>query len=237
MLGNFIDNERKILTIILMGYPCKWNKCSHCYFHEEASTDKKVIIERNNAILNESFNIISENSISNIKIFNGGSFFELPKELYSRINEISKNKTLSIETRPEFITLNTIKELQTELKSKNIKIFIGFDSYFEEIRNNILNKGIPQSEIERISKIKHPQVQFYSYVIFGVQGITEESVKESVNTFNLLFSGTTAIEFRAHKGIKLKKIQSTSDLKQWLSLKCLIVDLIGEDEQWKIKLK
>jgi len=184
--------------------------------------------------LDESDRIITENSIQVIKIFNGGSIFELPSELYSRINDVSENKTLVVETRPELITLEVMKELIRDLKSKNLKIFIGFDSYFEEIRNNVLNKGIPQAEIERISKLKIPNVQFYSYVIFGAEGISEESVKESVNTFNILFSGTTAIEFRKHEGIKLKATASSQDLKHWLTLKCLLVDMIGEDDQWKI---
>ena len=234
MLGNFIDDEKRILTIILMGYPCRWNKCTHCYFHEESSTDKKAIIKRNNEILDESEKIISENPIQVIKIFNGGSIFELPRELYFRINDISENKSLTVETRPELITIDILNKLTTDLKSRNLKIFIGFDSYFEEIRNKVLNKGIPQAEIERISKIKIPNIQFYSYVIFGAEGISEDSVKQSVNTFNILFSGTTAIEFRAHEGLKLNAIASSQDLKQWLTLKCLTVDKIGEDDQWKI---
>jgi len=234
MLGNFIDEEKRTLTIILMGYPCKWNKCTHCYFHEESSTDKKFLIEKNNVILDESEKIMTEHSIQVIKIFNGGSIFELPSVFYSRINDLSENKSLTIESRPEQITLDILNRLTTDLKSKNLKIFIGFDSYFEEIRNKILNKGIPQSEIERISKLKIPNIQFYSYVIFGVDGIPEDTVKESVNTFNILFSGTTAIEFREHEGLKLKATASSQDLKQWLSLKCLTVDMIGDDDQWKI---
>ena len=234
MLGNFIDEDKRTLTIILMGYPCKWNKCSHCYFHEESSTDKQVILKKNYEILDESKKIIEEKSIQVIKIFNGGSIFELPSEFYPKINDLSENKSLSIETRPEYITDHLLNRLIKDLKSKNLKIFIGFDSYFEDIRNGVLNKGMRQSEIERISKIRVPNIQFYSYVIFGAEGISEESVKESVNTFNILFSGTTAIEFREHEGLKLKAKPSSQELKEWLALKCVAVDLIGDDEQWKI---
>ncbi|NHI92648.1 MAG: hypothetical protein EAX96_09100 [Candidatus Lokiarchaeota archaeon] len=235
MIGNFFDEKTQTLTIILMSFPCKWNKCSHCYFHEESSTDKNSIIFKNSEILDEASEILERYNPMNIKIFNGGSFFELPTELYHIIERIVDKKTLSIETRPEMITIPEIEKLEKQLNPKIFNIFIGFDSFNDGIRNNILKKGIPQSEIYRISSLKIPNVYFYSYVIFGIEGIKESSIIESVRQFNSFFSGVTAIEFRKHKGLKLKQKLTSNKLKDWLKLNCLSVDFISEkDDQWEI---
>ncbi|MHA1786038.1 MAG: hypothetical protein ACTSVY_12830 [Candidatus Helarchaeota archaeon] len=235
MLGNFLDEKRKELTIILMGFPCTWNSCSHCYFHEESSTEKDVVISKNSKILKDAFNIVKSKRISTIKIFNGGSFFELPIELYQMIRKITEDRVLSVETRPELISKPIVNDLISELKPEFLNIFIGFDSFFENIRNIILNKGIPQSEIYRMSSLKIDGVNFYSYVLFGINGISEESVIISVKKFNSMFKGVTAIEFREHQGLKLKHQPSSQDLKEWLRLNTILVDFIeNENEQWKI---
>jgi len=111
----------------------------------------------------------------------------------------------------------------------------GFDSFFEDIRNKILNKDIPQSEILRISSIKLPDVFFYSYIIFGTYEISKESVMKSVEQFNSIFTGVTAIEFREHENLRYESQPSSQKLKAWLQSNCFLVDFIMEDdEQWKI---
>lgn len=236
MLGNFFDEKNGVLTIILMGFPCNWNSCHHCYFNEESSTDESLLLRQNFEILNGSIELLETNEVKFLKIFNGGSFFELPKQLYPIFKIIFNNREISIESRPELITESSIRHLQLELNPKILNIFIGFDSYNEILRNKTLNKGIPQSEITRISSIKIKNAFFYSYVVFGIEGITEVSVMKSVEEFNSIFKGVTAIEFRFHPGLKIKPQVTSYRLKNWLISNCSTVDFLGcDDDQWEIK--
>ena len=214
MLGSFFDEDKNSLTIILMGFPCDWNSCHHCYFDKEATTVESLLVEKNTIILKESIEILKTNEAKFIKIFNGGSFFELPKQLYPILKNIFGNREISIESRPERITESSIKTILAELNPKLLNIFIGFDSFNEKLRENLFNKGIPQSEITRIASIQAEKVSFYSYVVFGIEGLPEESVKKSVQEFNSLFKGVTAIEFRDHPGLKVKSKKSSQSPKK-----------------------
>lgn len=235
MLGNFFDDEKGILTIILMGFPCSWNSCQHCYFDDEATSDEFILLRENKKILSKSSEIIETKEINLIKIFNGGSFFELPKELFPLFRTIFQYKEISIESRPEFITKSSIKSLMNELNPKFLNVFIGFDSFSEKIRNTVFNKNIPQSEITRMASMKIKNVSFYSYVVFGIEGISEASVKRSVEKFNSLFKGVTAIEYRYRPRLRLNHQIISESLKNWLKSNCLNVDFIGnDDEQWAI---
>ena len=236
MLGNFFDDVKSILTIILMGLPCSWNSCYHCYFDQEATSDESVLLKENEKILSESIQLIESKKVKLIKIFNGSSFFEIPKALYPSLKPIFEYREISIESRPEFITESSIETIVKQLNPKFLNIFIGFDSFYEKIRNGALNKNIPQSEITRIASIELNNVSFYSYVVFGVEGIIEESIKQSVEKFNSLFKGVTAIEYRYRPGLKLNPRSSSSSFKNWLKSNCHAVDFFGhDDEQWEIK--
>ncbi|MHA1314539.1 MAG: hypothetical protein ACTSRB_11585, partial [Candidatus Helarchaeota archaeon] len=186
-------------------------------------------------IINDVSTKVNLSTLSEIKVFNGGSFFELPKKTIQDLKPLVKDKSFSIETRPELITRISIRSLFSNLEPSRLNVFIGFDSLEPKIRNMLLNKNIPQSELFRIANFSLDGTQFFSYIVFGIVGIPESSVVRSVEKFNELFSGTSAIEFRPHSQIELEYKESTRFLKEYLKNNCVSTDFIGEDdEEWQM---
>ncbi len=240
MLGSWVNRENKEITLILTNFPCSYNQCTHCAFDIESIDDKDEIIYTNEQIIDEARVKISEFELNRIKIFNGGSFFEMPDEIFQILHSITANKEVSIESRPEFLSKKTVKTLFEKIEPSKLNVFIGFDSADEKIRNEILNKGISQSELARVIKelkdIK--DVDIYSYILFGIEGVSEESVKESINFFNENLKGVSAIEFRKNPKTNLKHETVSNKLKSFLKQNCVSVDFIGDnDDQWILQVK
>ncbi|MHA1377371.1 MAG: hypothetical protein ACTSRG_03205 [Candidatus Helarchaeota archaeon] len=234
MLGSWVNKEKTEITLILTNFPCSYNKCYHCAFDIESINDKEEISSTNKGIIEEARVKIEEYNIKKIKIFNGGSFFELPAQVFQDLKQITKNKELSLESRPEFLSKKTITHLFEKLKPSKLNIYVGFDSADEKIRNTILNKGISQNEIDRIINIsKNTRAFFFSYIIFGIEGISEDLIKDSVLFFKKNLSGVSAIQFRENLKSKLKTHKISEDLRKFLIENCENVDFIGDDdEQW-----
>ena len=240
MLGSWFNKDTGEITIILTNFPRSYNQCTHCPFEIESIDDQEEVIFTNSQIIEEAMEKVTEFSLKKIKIFNGGSFFELPDDVFTILKAITEGKEVNIESRPEFLSKKSIKRIFDELKPSKLKIFIGFDSTDERVRNKLLNKGIPKSELDRIindlTNIK--KVGFYSYVLFGIKGVSEESIKKSVLFFNKYLKGVSAIEFRENPKSKLKHVKISNELRNFLKKNCLVVDFIGDDdEQWVLPIK
>ncbi len=235
MLGSWFDQDKQEITVILTNFPCSYNQCTHCPFDIESIDDEKEVTITNKQIIDEAIEKVVEFDLKRVKIFNGGSFLELPDEVFPILKSITEGKDVSIESRPEFLSKKSIALIFDKLKPLKLNVFIGFDSADDNIRNVLLNKGIPKSELDRIlNELKDIEnVQFFSYVLFGIRGVSEESVKESVLYFNNYLNGVSAIEFRENPKSELKHQKISESLKKFLIQNCLNVDFIGDDdEQW-----
>ena len=108
MLGSWVNQDRKEITLILTNFSCSYNQCTHCAFDIESIDDKEEIIYTNKQIIDEARVKMSEFGLEKIKIFNGGSFFEMPDEVLQVLNPLTMNKEVSIESRPEFLSKKTV---------------------------------------------------------------------------------------------------------------------------------
>ncbi len=145
---------------------------------------------------------------------------------------------MDIETRPEYVTSEKVVHLLRLLKPKILQIRIGFEIWKEEIRNRILRKGIPQSEVYRVAKIRADlrkivsnRVKFFVYVLFGIEGINEEEVKESVVKFLELFDGVIAIRYRRVLPHHPRETTVSDYLLSFLRTHCIDIDT-DEDQEW-----
>ncbi len=175
-------------------------------------------------------------------IFNGGSFYELPYDVVLKLIDITRDRIVDIETRPEFIDYTRLLETKRNLRARRLVVRIGFEVFNEYIRNNVLRKGIPQSEIYRISEISkrlkntNAGIEIIAYVLFGIEGITEDEVMRSVEEFNKLFNGVIAIRYRRYLPHHPKPVQVSRELAVFLEKNTLLVDW-GEEEFWELKGK
>ncbi len=241
MLGAFpsIDKLGRRVIVVLQGFPCSWGKCRFCPFYLEQSTNLRELLEKDRAIIEEAMRVADRIAADRVTVFNGGSFFELPLAIIEMLKPLTRGRVVDIESRPEFLTLDSILTVVKILSPSKLVIRVGFECVDEFVRNEVLNKGIPQSEILRISKLREQikelglNVDFVAYVLFGIEGISEELVVKSVKEFSRLFDGVIAIRYRKYLPNHPNEVAVSKYLRKFLEANCLYVDW-SEGSEWSI---
>ncbi len=194
-----------------------------------------------NKIIEEAKNWLKREEFERITIFNGGSFYELPYDIVLKLTSITENRIIDIETRPEFIDYKRLIETKTNLKARKLVVRIGFEVFDEYVRNVVLRKGIPQTELYRISniskKIKENKenIEIIAYVLFGIEKVPEEEVIRSVKEFNKLFDGVIAIRYKKYLPHHPNPTPVSRGLALFLEENTLLVDW-GEEDFWELKV-
>jgi len=238
VLGVVVESRRRRAIVILKNFRCRWGKCVFCPFHLESGTEVSDVLETNAKILELLEKAVHSFDIEWISIFNGGSFFELPLDVVLRLARFTRNRVVDIETRPEYISTESILALLHILQPRILRVRIGFEVWDEKIRNGVLRKGIPQSEVYRVAEVRRQlryvlgdSVRFLVYVLFGIEGVDEEEVKCSVIRFSELFDGVIAVKYRKVLPHHPREVSVSSDLLSFLRERCMDVD-VDEDREW-----
>jgi len=235
------DKLGRRLVLILKNYPCSWGKCSFCPFHLEQSTNTWDIIVFNRRIIREAIRLANRENYERIAVFNGGSFSELPYDTVNELAPLAKNRIFEIESRSNFITDDFVKNLLRLLAPRKLVIRIGFEVADEEIREKLLRKGMPDSEIKRILWIRQYlgeeglPVEFWVYVLFGIEYIPDEKVVESVKFFKKYFDGVIAIKYKKYLPEHPEEKPVSEKLARFLEREADLVDWGGEE--WDIEKK
>ena len=241
MLGVFTasDSLGKRLIVILKGFPCSWGRCSFCPFALEQSTNIREVIETNRRIISRSIELLRKDHYERVAVFNGGSFHELPFDTIEKLKDLAMNRIFEIEARSEFVTLDSLKNILNFYKPKKLIVRLGFEVYDEKIREKLLRKGMPDSELKRIINLRNKvkelglPIEFWCYILFGIEYIPEEKVIESVNAFKKAFDGVIAIKYKKYLPNHPKESPVSPYLAQFLENNVDLVDWGGE--QWEIK--
>ena len=241
MLGTFSINDKlgKRLVVILKGFPCSWGRCSFCPFAMEQSFNIRDVIFTNRRIINKALKILEKEDHKRIAIFNGSSFHELPYDTIERLRELAKGRIFEIESRSEYITISSIEALLSYYEPEKLIIRIGFEVYDERIRENLLNKGMPNTELQRIYRLRNKAkesglpIEFWVYVLFGIEYIPEEKVIESIKVFKKMFDGIIAIKYKKYLPSHPKEVPISEYLAKFLEENTDLVDWGGE--QWIIE--
>ncbi|MEM2873394.1 MAG: hypothetical protein QXD82_04395 [Nitrososphaerales archaeon] len=240
MIGAIYDEEEKRIIAILKGFVCSWNRCTFCCFYEEAAKSLDDLILTAKEIIPRIKGLMDEKLVDRISFFNGGSFFELPLGIIYDLSKVTNKKIVEIESRPEFLSKDSISHLYHVLKPSKLIIRIGFESIHNDIRNHLLNKGITDSEVKRIVELRDymknksdVSIEFIAYVLFGLKGIDEKSVIMSVREFNKIFDGVIAVKYKRYHEWMPKGVRVSKELLEFLRTNCLDVDLT-ESNIWKM---
>lgn len=135
-MGNPKTHKTENELIIILPVGCYWAKktdgCSYCGYQTlvdemRTTTAPYTYVE----ILQTEIKKYAEN-IDRISFFVGGSFFEIPYkercELISELNNYQNIKEVCIETRPELVTKESIKDILDCLGNKKLQIAFGVES-------------------------------------------------------------------------------------------------------------
>ncbi|TGC09772.1 archaeosine biosynthesis radical SAM protein RaSEA [Methanolobus halotolerans] len=150
------------LTIIFRTSGCWWGKAGGCtmcgYVYDSAQTppsNADLIKQLGNAMTKASgFDLFM------VKIFTSGSFLdtrEIPLEvrhnILSSLEEDPRVVKVLVETRPEFVTEEAIKDCRSSLKDKAFEIATGLETSSDLIRKESINKGFTFDDFKRAARI------------------------------------------------------------------------------------
>lgn len=186
-------NPREI--VLLKSFPCKYGKCTFCNYIEDNSLDEEEINKINFIELEK---ITGELKI--LEVINSGSVFEIPKKTLEKIREISKEKNIRIIYFEAYWSYkNRLKEIIEFFKGFEIRFKVGIESFDENFRNNILNKGLYYSYIEEISNY------FYSVCLMVcMEGQSKEMIEKDIELALRYFKRVTVNVF-INNGTKIKQ--------------------------------
>ena len=226
--------------VILKSYPCSWGRCIFCPFSLEQSTDIKDIIETNRRVIDDALREVRREDVERVAVFNGSSFHELPLDTVLRLPPLAEGRVFEVEERSEYVTKDSLKYLLRLMKPKELVVRVGFEVWDEGIREGYLRKGMPNSEVVRLAKLRKEvrgeglPVKFIIYVLFGMEGLPESKVVESVIKFKELFDGVIAIKYRKYLPNHPNEAPVSEELAQYLERSADLVDW-GEEEEWVIE--
>ncbi len=241
-VGVFPEDEGPLaprLVLILRGPPCTWAKCTFCPFAIDQTLDMRRLIEDNTKIISEAEELLEEKNYPRISIYNGGSIYELPLHTLAQLAPLTRNRMVDVETRPEMATRESIQALLRLLEPRHLVIRIGFENIDEHIREDVLRKGIPQQEIHRITRLaktlreEGQPVSFCTYILFGMEGIPEETVIETLRYFKQTLGCTIAVRYQKILPNHPSPKPVTRELRETLESMADLVDWGGE--QWEFE--
>lgn len=179
------------LTIIFSTSGCAWNKCLMCsYRHERVASQGSGTTQEQHLLSQLSWVLERHppDEYEMVKIFTSGSFFdprEIPPSVRQRIASAFTGKLIIAETRPEFVTSDTIVPFLEELKeggNRSTPLFcaMGVETSNDAIREKCIRKGFLFSDFVDAAKCaKKCGAGVKAYLLMKPLFVTErEAVKD-----------------------------------------------------------
>ncbi|MBK2267128.1 radical SAM protein [Francisella philomiragia] len=208
--SKIIDVHRyKREIVLLKSRPCAYGKCTFCDYILDNSKNIDEINAINLDILN---NITGEFGI--LEIINSGNIFELPQATKQRIKEIVKEKNIRLLfVEAHWMYKDHLHKIK-DLFETDIFIKTGLESFDNQFREKVLNKGFFHSSPKQLSEL------FDSVcLLIGVKGQSKEIIKKDIEiakkhfnhtTLNLYVNNTTSI--KADEELKKWFLEEYKDL-------------------------
>ncbi|HDM66868.1 MAG TPA: TIGR01210 family radical SAM protein [Thermoplasmatales archaeon] len=196
------DKPSRAYVIILYTRGCSWaheSGCSMCgYFNDSAWQEipwEKLVEQFKNALRNYSDEPI-------LKIFTSGSFLD-DKEIPSKVREkiidmIPRSvRKLIVESRPEYITNDTLSYLKNNVGGRILEIGVGLETSSDEIREKVINKGFTFKEyIESVKLIREYGFKLKTYILVKPPFLTEkDSIEDTIRSVREIKNITDTISF------------------------------------------
>lgn len=209
-----INNESNKLITVLQANGCEWalkrkGPCINCGFanfsanaHGKIITAEDYIQQFENVIKKYDFN---KQDIIQLEIYVSGSFFndnEVQPEARSGILELIKdhkgiNKVL-VESRPEYITNEKIREAKQNIGNRILEVGIGLETANDEIRGRCINKGFSKDDFEHaVSILSYENVDLLVYLLIKPAYLSEqEAIKDAVDGAKYIFELRKEVDIR-----------------------------------------
>lgn len=166
-------NPREI--ILLRGNGCKWRKCAFCDYHLDFCRDNNANFELNKQVI-----ALITGEYKKLEVINSGSFCDLDEKTIDEIEKKCAEKGIKeIHFESHWMHKDLIPEFRARFKKQGIdlKIKIGVETFERDFRENVLIKGIDESDPAVISN-NFDEV----CLLFGLSGQTEQTMRNDIET-------------------------------------------------------
>lgn len=189
-------NKREI--VMLRGSGCRWRRCTFCDYHLDCSPDEDSNFALNREVLRQ-----VTGKYGKLEVINSGSFIELDTKTLRRILETCIEKKITeIHFECHWMYRNSVAALRESFQSQGIevKVKIGVETFDEQYREQILQKGIAKASPSEIAACFDEVC-----LLFGLEGQTEASMRYDIETglanfervcINIMVENTTNIKPR-----------------------------------------
>ena len=203
----FKGKNYKRAVIYLLSNGCEWARKSACGCtmcgHLTKQTRSHEPLNGSETIeqIKREFKKIDFNKIPILNLYNNGSFYnpnEIPSDVRTKILQIINSEkyinTLVVESRPEFINEEVIKETRRIIPEKRIEIAIGLETVDDFARIISINKGFNLKQFDEAAAIiSKYDLNLRVYVLLKPPFFSEkEAILEAIRTIKYAFSAGAA---------------------------------------------
>ncbi|MEA1993427.1 MAG: archaeosine biosynthesis radical SAM protein RaSEA [Euryarchaeota archaeon] len=177
-----IDGKRgKALSLILPTKGCSYDKCYMCSYSHGVTPQENLL-----EIVKEG---VEQRNIDKVKIFTSGSFLDTQelsekdqKELFAYLSG-TEIEELTIESRPEFVVKERLKELK-EILNKPLEVAVGLESANDHVLRYCVNKGFTYEDfLNATDTLSALDIKIKAYVLLKPLFLTEyEAILDAVGT-------------------------------------------------------
>lgn len=165
-----VTNKNKREILLLKASPCKWGRCKFCDYILDNSENEEENIRINEEELKK---VTGEFGV--LEVINSGSIFEVPRKNLEQIKQIVQEKNIKLLIfEAHWVYKKRLQELRDYF---NVPIIykLGLETFDDNFRNNVLNKGIVINHPTDVSK-------YYDSIclMVGIEGQTKESIDKDI---------------------------------------------------------
>lgn len=199
-MGNLKTHKTENELIVILPVGCYWAKkteggCAYCGYQKfiEDALKKFEHVSYIDILKNELAK--QKEPIHRLSFFVGGSFFEINRteriELLNYLNNYNEIREVYIESRPELISEDNIKELKYIVNDKELSVAIGLETSNQKIRNEVHRKGVNEKDfLKALNILKNVGVNSLIYVFVKppLENITDkQAFEEAYETIKYCF--------------------------------------------------
>ncbi|MCJ7450694.1 MAG: hypothetical protein MUP58_03055 [Candidatus Nanohaloarchaeota archaeon QJJ-9] len=192
-----IEDDMVFLQFLSGGCPWKIDTggCTICTFEQRCYTDEPDYIEQFEYVINQAKEKTDLNNIDNLLLFNRSFYSDSEispkerKELLSKVSEFDVSE-ISVESRPEVITSEKLRNTKEALGGKDVSVYIGVESTNDFVRKYCIHKGLKSEEIEDATNLINDEgMKFVPFILTKPPFMSEktaikdatESIEDVIN--------------------------------------------------------
>lgn len=168
---NVINEKNPREIVLLRGKGCAYKKCTFCDYHTDRCDNEDENFELNQSVLERVTGVYG-----NLEVINSGSVFELDHKTCELIKSVCRQKSIkTIHFESHYIYNRLIPVFRELFTGFDIKMKLGLETFDYDFRENVLKKGINETEPDIIAE-HFDEANF----LFGISGQTVDSMRKDI---------------------------------------------------------